>query len=93
MTENTQNKMRTYLTTEVKYVIGIATFILGVVAPYYSIRENISLIQKDISTMQKTLQTHTETKTAEQDRIDNELRNDITRIETKLGIKETKQTP
>lgn len=35
------------LTTEVKYLIGVTTFILGVVAPYYSIKEDIALIKEN----------------------------------------------
>jgi hypothetical protein len=35
------------LTTEVKYVIGVATFILGVVAPYYNIKQDIALIKEN----------------------------------------------
>jgi len=49
--ENSQNenKIRGMFTTEVKYIIGIVVFVFGIAAPYYSIRQDIALIQKDIS--------------------------------------------
>ena len=47
------------LTTEVKYVIGIILFILGVVAPFYYIKTEIALIKQNhsahIETMQKEI--------------------------------------
>ncbi len=43
------------LTTEVKYIIGVATFILGVVAPYYNIKEDIALIKENHFTHMETM--------------------------------------
>lgn len=39
--------MKKYLTTEVKYVVGIAIFIIWVVAPYYEIKQDIALIKEN----------------------------------------------
>lgn len=49
------------LTTEVKYIIGIAAFICGVVAPYYSIKQDIALQQKDIALIRENHLKHIET--------------------------------
>lgn len=42
-----QKEMKDYLTTEVKFIIGIIGFVLGVVAPYYSIKQDIALIKEN----------------------------------------------
>lgn len=41
--------IKNVLTSEVKFIIYIITIVLGAVAPYYSIRQDIALIQKDIA--------------------------------------------
>ncbi len=38
---------RDLLTTEVKYVIGIIVFVAGVVAPFYTIKQDIALIKQN----------------------------------------------
>lgn len=43
------NTIKNVLTAEVKFIIYIITIVLGAVAPYYSIKQDIALIQKDIS--------------------------------------------
>lgn len=43
----TDDKVKKVLTTEIKFVIGIIIFIAGVIAPYYSIREDIALIKEN----------------------------------------------
>lgn len=45
------NLIRQVMTTEVKWVIGIIVFVAGVIAPYYEIRQDVALIQKDIETI------------------------------------------
>lgn len=47
MTEELDNSIKKVLTTEVKYVIAIVMFIVGVVAPYYSIKEDVALIKEN----------------------------------------------
>ena len=41
--------IRQVMSTEVKYVLAIVGFVLGVIRPYYQMQESIALIQKDIS--------------------------------------------
>jgi hypothetical protein len=41
--------IKNILTAEVKFIIYIITIVLGAVAPYYSIKQDIALIQKDIA--------------------------------------------
>jgi hypothetical protein len=53
-----KSMIKSVLTSEVKYVIGIIVFITGVVAPYYTIRQDIALIQKDISIINTNHETH-----------------------------------
>lgn len=43
----TDNAIKKYLTSEVKYIIGIIVFLAGVVAPYYQIKQDIALIQQN----------------------------------------------
>lgn len=47
----TANLIRAVLSTEAKFVIGIVGFVMGVVAPYYGMKQDVALIQKDISTI------------------------------------------
>lgn len=47
-----QGVIRSVLTTEVKYIIGLIVFTFGIAGPYFSITQNIALIQKDISTIE-----------------------------------------
>lgn len=52
----TESIVKKILTSEVKYVIGIVIFLVGVVAPYYDIKTEIALIKQNhlahIETMQ-----------------------------------------
>jgi len=45
------NLVKAILSSEVKFVIGIVTFVIGVVAPYFNMKQDMALIQKDISTI------------------------------------------
>ena len=47
MTIEQDNAIKKVLTTEVKYIIALATFIIGVVAPYYNIKQDIALIKEN----------------------------------------------
>lgn len=47
MQEQHESIIKKILTTEVKYLIGVITFVIGVVAPYYSIRQDIALIKEN----------------------------------------------
>lgn len=55
---DTTNLIRTVFTTEVKMVVGIIMFALGVIAPYYAIKEDISLIKKDVEIINSNHLTH-----------------------------------
>jgi Na+/H+ antiporter NhaC len=43
----TESIVKKILTSEVKYVIGIIVFLVGVVAPYYDIKTEIALIKQN----------------------------------------------
>lgn len=43
------DQVKSVLTSEVKFIIGIITIALGVIAPFYQIKQDIALMQKDIS--------------------------------------------
>lgn len=49
MEENIQAEsvVKKVLTKEVKFIIVIITFIVGIVAPYYQIRQDIALIKQN----------------------------------------------
>jgi hypothetical protein len=52
------NFIRQVLTTEVKYIVAIAVFVFGVAKPYYGMKEDIALIQKDISVINANHEVH-----------------------------------
>jgi len=58
------DKLRKLLTTEVKYIIAIVVFVVGVVAPYYSIKQDVALIKQNhfahMETMTKNIETNNE---------------------------------
>lgn len=58
MTETTENLIRSILTSEVKFVIGIVMFVLGVVKPYYEAKQEIALIQSSISNINMNHEVH-----------------------------------
>lgn len=47
MTDKLDNAIKKVLTTEVKYLIAIGLFLIGVVAPYYEIKQDIALIKEN----------------------------------------------
>jgi hypothetical protein len=47
MTHEQDSAIKRVLTTEVKYVIGVIVFVAGVIAPYYSIKQDIALIKEN----------------------------------------------
>lgn len=53
---HTQSLIKTVLTTEVKYLLGIVAFVAGVVAPYYDIRQDIALIKENHFTHMEAMQ-------------------------------------
>lgn len=55
---NAESMVRGVLTTEVKFVISIIVFCAGVVAPYYAMRQDIALIQRDIATINSNHEAH-----------------------------------
>lgn len=52
--------IRAILSSEAKFVIGIVGFVMGVVAPYYQMKQDVALIQKDISTINSNHLMHTQ---------------------------------
>lgn len=50
-TTTTSDFVRAILSTEAKFVIGVVGFVMGVVTPYYQMKQDVALIQKDISTI------------------------------------------
>lgn len=59
------NDIRSKLTSEVKFIISIVAFVLGGVAPYYSIKQDIALIQKDIEVINSNHMAHVQDLTQE----------------------------
>lgn len=53
-----ESMIKQVLTTEVKFIIGVITIALGVVAPYYGIRQDIALIQSSISNINSNHEAH-----------------------------------
>jgi len=56
----TSNLIRAVLSTEVKFIIAIIGFVIGVVSPYYQMRQDVALIQKDISIINSNHLSHTQ---------------------------------
>lgn len=48
----------TYFTTNVKWMVSIALFVVGVVAPFYSQRQDIALIQQSIGNINVNHEAH-----------------------------------
>jgi len=46
---NVETKFKKYLTSEVKFVIGVVMFAVGLIKPYYEMKQDIRLMQNDIS--------------------------------------------
>ena len=57
---NTSSLVRAILSSEVKFIIGIVGFVVGVVAPYYQMKQDVSLIQQSISVINSNHLTHTQ---------------------------------
>lgn len=66
-----QSLIKSVLTSEVKFVIGVITIALGVVAPYYSIKQDIALIKENhfthMENFDKELVRQSEIQTKQQD--------------------------
>lgn len=60
-----ESLIKTVLTSEVKFVIGVITIALGVVAPYYGIRQDIALIQASVSNINSNHEVHIQDLTQE----------------------------
>jgi hypothetical protein len=61
----TENIVKRILTSEVKYIIGIVIFLVGVVAPYYDIKQDVALIKQNhmahMETMTKQIRDNSNT--------------------------------
>lgn len=53
-----QGRLKKWLTTEVKFIIGIVTIVLGVVAPYYQMQTHLALIDASISNINENHEVH-----------------------------------
>lgn len=53
-----QGLIKSVLTSEVKYIIGIVAFVGGVVAPYYGMRQDIAVMKSDISNINSNHEVH-----------------------------------
>ena len=56
--EKNDSLIRKVLTTEVKWIISVVIFVFGVISPYFGIRQDIALIQKDIQVININHETH-----------------------------------
>lgn len=56
----TASLIRAVLSTEVKFIIGVVGFVMGVVAPYYSMKQDVALIQQSIAVINSNHMTHTQ---------------------------------
>jgi len=60
----TESIVKKIMTSEVKFVIGIIVFMIGVVAPYYDIKTEIALIKQNhyahIEAMTKNIEANSE---------------------------------
>jgi len=54
----TASLIRAVLSTEAKFVLAIVGFVMGVVAPYYQMKQDVALIQKDISVINSNHEVH-----------------------------------
>lgn len=54
-TAQTESIVKKTMTSEVKFVIAIAVFLVGVVAPYYDIKTEIALIKQNHYTHIETM--------------------------------------
>lgn len=58
--EKNVSLIRSVLTGEVKFIISVILFVVGGIAPYYGIKQDVALIQKDISIINANHLTHTQ---------------------------------
>lgn len=58
--ENEKNDgvIRRVLTSEVKWILGVVMFVFGIAGPYYGMKQDIALIQKDISVINMNHEVH-----------------------------------
>ena len=57
-TTEDDSAIRKVLTTEVKWIIGVIMFVFGIASPYFGMRQDIALIQKDIQIINLNHETH-----------------------------------
>lgn len=50
--------VRSVLTSEVKFIIAIVTVALGVVAPYYGIKQDIAVINENVANINANHEVH-----------------------------------
>lgn len=55
---NTASLIRAVLSTEAKFVLAIVGFVVGVVAPYYQMKQDVALIQQSISNINANHEVH-----------------------------------
>ena len=65
-----QETLKKALSTEVKYILGVATFAIGVVAPFYSVKQDVALIKQNHYTHIENMQREIEDLKEEQVRLE-----------------------
>lgn len=53
-----ESKLGKFIRSEIGFIITLVVFIFGVVVPYFQIRQDIALIQKDISIINSNHEQH-----------------------------------
>lgn len=69
----TAGVIRSILTSEVKFIISVIGFVVGVVTPYYSLKQDVALIQNDISNINSNHEVHIQDILQEQKEINQRL--------------------
>ena len=54
----TEGNFKQYLTNEVKFIIGIGSFLIAVGIPYFGIRTDIALINQSIANINQNHEVH-----------------------------------
>lgn len=58
--ETMGNLIRAILSSEVKFIVAVIGFVIGVVSPYYQMKQDVSLIQASISNINSNHLMHTQ---------------------------------
>ncbi len=56
--EKNDSVIRRVLTSEVKWILGVIMFVFGIATPYYNMKQDVALIQKDIQVINMNHEVH-----------------------------------